>query len=145
MSKLSSFLMFLILLFCFLCISSCVCINGNCRFNLNSEFKRDVELETDMTDGMTFSAETTHSHINVSGTDEKRCYVKANIRVRAENTEKAREIAEKVKVDFEKRGDKIIIVVDKPRGYENYGVYVSFDVKVPRKTNAMNNILEINP
>ena len=93
--------MFLVLLFCFLYISSCVDINGNCRCNLNSEFKRQVELETDMADGMTFSAETTYSHIHVSGTSEKQCYVKANIRVRAENDEKAKEVAEKVAMAVE--------------------------------------------
>lgn len=137
MSKLFSFVMFLVLLFCFLCIGSCIHINGNCRCNLNSEHKRDVELETDMADGMTLSVETSHSHIYVSGTDEKQCYVKANIRVRAENAEKAREIAEKVKVDFKKFGEHVIIVVVKPQVEEKYGVYVSYDVRAPRKTNVV--------
>ena len=137
MSKLFSFVMFLVLLFCFLCIGSCIHINGNRRCNLNSEHKRDVELETDMADGMTLSVETSHSHIYVSGTDEKQCYVKANIRVRAENAEKAREIAEKVKVDFKKFGEHVIIVVVKPQVEEKYGVYVSYDVRAPRKTNVV--------
>ena len=137
MSKLTSFSMFLVLLVCFLCIGSCIYINGNCGCNLNAEFKRDVELETDMADGMTLLVETSHSHIYVSGTDEKRCYVKANIRVRAENAEKAREIAEKVKVDFKQLGEQVVIAVDKPQVVEKYNVYVSYDVRVPRKTNVI--------
>jgi len=137
MSKLTSFLMFLVLPFCFLCIGSCIYINGNCGDNLKSEHKRDVELETDMAEGVTVSVETSHSHIYVSGTDEKRCYVKANIRVRAENAEKAREIAEKVKVDFKKFGEHVIIAAFTPQVEEKYGVYVSYDVRAPRKTNVI--------
>ena len=137
MSKLTSFSMFLVLLFCFLCIGSCIHIDGDCGCNLNSEFKRDVELETDMAEGVTISVETSHSHINVSGTDEERCYVKANIRVRAENAKKAREIAEKVKVDFKKFGEHVIIAAFKPQVAEEYAVYVSYDVRTPRKTNVI--------
>ena len=137
MSKLYSFLMLPALLFCFLGISSCICIVGNYGCNFNSEFQREVDLETDMGEGMTFSAQTTHSHIHVSGTDDKRCYVKANIRVRAESIEKAKEIAEKVKVDFEKSGNQVVMIVDKPELPKNCGVYVSYNVKLPRKTNVI--------
>ena len=137
MRKLHCFLLFSALLSCILCISSCVYINRNWRCNLNSEFKRDVELETDMADGMTLSVQTSHSHINVSGTDGTQCSVKANIRVRAEDDEKAKEIAEKIKVDFKKSAERVVIVVNKPETSDEYKVYVSYDIKVPRKTNLI--------
>ena len=133
MSKLYSFLILPALLFCLISVSSCINI-GRSHWN-NYSIETQANLDTQMDDGMTFSARTSHGYIHVSGTDENRCYVNANIKVRAKNDEEANEIAEKVKVDFKRSANKIEMIIDKPTLPDNCGVYVSFDVKLPRNTN----------
>jgi len=122
-----------IVIFCF-GVNSCICINC-CRFN-NSVADRQVSIDQPMPEGMIFSVRTSHGFINVTGTDENHCYITAYIRVRAESTEKANEIIDSVKVGFKNSDNQVAIVVDKPKRFRDYGVYISYDIRLPKKTNV---------
>ncbi len=116
--------------------SSCVIHFSGCGCQTNARFERSVRLETDMGDGLTFAAQTSHSHIHVQGIDENRCYVNATIRVQAKTEEKAKAIAEMVSVELQPSADRMTAVVHKPEVVEKYHVFVSYDVEVPHKTSV---------
>ena len=92
MSKSYSFLILSALLSCLIGVSSCINI-GRSHWN-NYSIETQANLDTQMDGGMTFSARTSHGNIHITGTDENRCYVNANIKVRAKSDEKANEIAD---------------------------------------------------
>jgi hypothetical protein len=87
-----------------------------------------------MAEGMTFSAQTARGHINVAGTDQNHCYVKANITVRAESTEKATQIADMVKVHLEDSQNHMAILADKPNDSSDYSIHISYDISLPENT-----------
>lgn len=135
MNKLYSFAMFLVLSCFVIGLSSCICcIQGDC---CDSKVQREFILETEMADGMIFSAETRHGFIHVTGTEEKRCHVTANVHVWAKSIEEANEIAEKVKVEFQKSTDHISVVVEKPPIQNNCGVFTDYEVKLPKNTHLV--------
>jgi DUF4097 and DUF4098 domain-containing protein YvlB len=90
-----------------------------------------------MADGMTFLAETRHGFIHATGTEEKRCHVTANVYVWAKSVEEANEIAEKVKVEFQKSTDRISVVVEKPPIQNNCGIFTDYEVRLPKNTHLI--------
>lgn len=126
---------FILILACIF-VSSCICINCG-GDNLCQPVRKEIKLEGEMAGGMTFSAETMHSYIKVTGWDESHCDVTATVKVRAENTEKANEIAEGIKSSLQKSGNTITLITDKLGHHGNYSVYADYDVKVPRNSNVI--------
>lgn len=126
---------FIIVFLCFF-VSSCVCINcgGN---NLCSPVTKELKLEREMRAGMTFSAETMHSYIKVTGWDEKYCDVRAKVKVRAEDTEKAKQIAESIKVSLQESGNTMTLITDKLGHHGDHSVYADYDVKLPRDSSVI--------
>jgi len=136
MRKNNVLLLSLVALFLIWALSSCVIYCSNCGCHFNSKYEREVQLETDMCDGLTFAAQTSHSYLHIWGIDENHCYVTAHIRVQADTEEKAKEVAEKVTVDLEKSANRVTTVVQKPKVPYKYQVFVSYEVKLPRKTSV---------
>jgi len=126
---------FIIVFLCFF-VSSCVCINcgGN---NLCTPVTKELKLEREMRAGMTFSAETMHSYIKVTGWDEKYCDVRAKVKVRAEDTEKAKQIAESIKVSLQESGNTMTLITDKLGHHGDHSVYADYDVKLPRDSSVI--------
>lgn len=126
---------FIIVFLCFF-VSSCVCINcgGN---NLCQPVKKEIKLQREMATGMTFSAETMHSYIKVTGWDEKYCDVRAKVKVRAEDTEKAKQIAESIKVSLQESGNTMTLITDKLGHHGDHSVYADYDVKLPRDSSVI--------
>jgi DUF4097 and DUF4098 domain-containing protein YvlB len=81
-----------------------------------------------------FSVQTHHGYINITGTDGNDCHIIANIRVQAESTEKANEIANRINIKLDNSQDKTAVIIDKPAQFQDYGVYVSYDIQLPRRT-----------
>jgi DUF4097 and DUF4098 domain-containing protein YvlB len=90
-----------------------------------------------MADGMTFSAETIHGFIHISGTQEKLCHLTADVRVWARTVEKADEIADKLKVDLDKNAEQITVVIEKPEIQYDYRIHADYDVRLPKNTNLI--------
>lgn len=122
----------------FLClfVSSCICINCG-GSNLCSPVIKEIKLEREMVSGMTFCAETMHSYIKVTGWDEQYCSVRAKVKVRAENTEKAKQIAEGIKVSLQESGGTMTLITDKLGHHGDHSVYADYDVKLPRDSSVI--------
>ncbi len=120
---------------CCIVLSSCVCINCGCRSDTFTA-ERQVSLDQPMQQGQTLSVQTHHGYIHVTGTDEDHCYITATLRAQAESIEKANEIAEMTTIRFDNSQDKTAVVIDKPVQFQDYGVYVSYEIRLPQKTSV---------
>ena len=123
---------------CVLCmsVSSCVCING-CQSNLCSPVTKEITSEREMAEGMTFSAETMHSYIKITGWDQNNCSARVKVKVRAENTEKANKIAESIRSSLKESANKMTLITDQLGHHGDYSVYADYDVKLPRNSNVI--------
>jgi hypothetical protein len=113
----------------FLCCCNCV---GSCANKAKSE--TTVELEAPLAPGSLFEAKTHNGSITINGADVDDCIVTATIVARASTKEKAKELAEEVKIELQPSGNKLITKIDKPDFMINRSVSVNLNVTIPNQT-----------
>ena len=111
-------------------ISGCIVIGDCCK----AKYEKKEVLRTPLESGSTVEVETSLGSINVAGADVNDCNVTANICIKAPSEEKAKEIAEQVKIRLVRDGKTLSIKTDKPMLKSNCCIGVSFNITVPRQT-----------
>jgi hypothetical protein len=99
-----------------------------------SKSERVVELKAPLAAGSLFEANTHNGSITINGADVDDCIVTATIVAYALTTEKAKELAEEVKIELQPSGNKLIAKIDKPDFMRNRSVSVNLDVTIPNQT-----------
>ena len=111
---------------------------AGCGINIgsgsNAKFQRTDELQSPLKPGSTVIVKTSFGSINIHADAVTQCFVSADITLQAPTKSEAEQIAEKVSIGLERRGNKLNIKVNKPRVSNNRSVAVSFDITVPRQT-----------
>ncbi|MHB0997724.1 MAG: DUF4097 family beta strand repeat-containing protein [Armatimonadota bacterium] len=124
-----------------LCISA-ILVAG-CSNNIISyidgleKYERTIQLSAPFPAGGVFNAESHNGYINVTGSDTKECKVTAIITGYADTEQKAKKIADKVKVTLEPSGDSVNVVIDKPEDSSGQRSGVSFEVNTPVNANLV--------
>jgi hypothetical protein len=146
---------YLVLMTVFLC-GSCLQMGGCIPL---VEHKREVHLSAPMSQGSSFATQTHNGSITITGagvTDcnltttiiarvgptsifcpldpNTACNLVATITARADNEEKAKKLAEEVKIKLEPSGNKLIAKIEKPPLVPRRYVSVDFVITVPDKT-----------
>jgi len=120
---------------CFVCIMAvllggCIVIGECCK----AKYEKKEVVSSPLESGSTVEVETSFGSINVAGADVNDCNVTADICVSASSEEKAKEIAEQVKIRLVRSGKTLSIKTDKPLLKSNCCIGVSFNIIVPRQT-----------
>jgi DUF4097 and DUF4098 domain-containing protein YvlB len=116
-------------------VGGCVINFGGCCGGWTEEkYERVVQLSEPFSADGSFEAETHNGSIEIAGGDVADCNVTATIVGQAMNTEDARKIAEETKVKLERFGNKLTAKIDRPALANNQSVSVSFNVKLPRRS-----------
>ena len=121
---------YLVVMTVFLC--GCCFQIGGCIPQV--EHKREVRLSAPMSQSGAFATQTHNGSITITGADVTDCNLTATITARADNEEKAKKLAEEVKIKLEPSGSKLIAKIEKPSLVPNKYVSVDFVITVPDKT-----------
>jgi hypothetical protein len=121
---------YLVLMTVFLC-GCCLQIGGCIPL---VEHKKVVHLSAPMSPGGSFATQTHNGSITIAGADVTDCNLTATITARADNEEKAKKLAEEVKIKLEPSGNKLIAKIEKPAPVPRKYVSVDFVITVPDKT-----------
>ena len=124
-------------------LSSCVCsllVIGSCGIQIGNwpqaKYERTVQQESSIAPGSNLVAETRAGSISVVGSDMADCNVVATIIAQAPTEEEAQELAEQVQIKLEPVGTKLTIRAEQPHLKTNRSITVSFNITVPKQTNA---------
>jgi hypothetical protein len=107
-------------------------IGSSCR----AKFERTDTLQADLPADSEVSAATAFGSITVEGRQAGGFELEAKITVQAPTDEKAREIADKVKIKLTQDGAKLAVTVDKPSLPNNCCVAADFHIKLPQRTHV---------
>ena len=124
----------LVRLLCIPILLLCYCTNIE-SFAKKLKSERIVELKAPLAAGSLFEAKTHNGSITINGADVDDCIVTATIVAYAPTKESAKEFAEKVKIELQPSGNKLIAKIDKPNFMRNRSVSVNLDVTIPNQTN----------
>jgi hypothetical protein len=108
----------------------CINISGCCR----EEYEKTEHLTAPLSSGQTLNAQTEVGTITVSGADVTDCNVIATITAKAPTKEKAKELAEEVKIKLEPSGNILNVNIEKPHTKNKCSICVSFEIIVPAQT-----------
>jgi len=111
-------------------VGGCIVIGDCCKAKCE---KKEVLLAP-LESGSTVEVETSFGSINVTGADVNDCNVTADICVNAPSEEKAKEIAEQVKIRLVRNSKTLCVKTDKPLLKGNCCIGVSFNITVPKQT-----------
>ncbi len=129
----------LFLMFVLMGGGSCVCNCSHNGGNLRAQLQKDVTLEQEMAAGGSFSIDTRHGDITVRGGQTKKCVVRARVKIRAVDNEKAQQVAEDLELAFENSGSATAVVSSLLGSYSDHSVYIDYDVTVPEQTELLLN------
>lgn len=119
-----------------LCLST---LFSGCCINVGDVFKAKYEktenLSVPVKDTTELYLETDVGSITITGADVTDCSITAEITVKAGTKEKARELAEQVKIELEASGDRLSIKARKSDALKNRSLAVDFKITVPRQLN----------
>lgn len=110
------------------------CYTNIKSFANEAKSERTVELKAPLAEGSLFEAKTYNGSITVNGADVHDCIVTATIVARASTKEKAKELAEEVKIELQPSGNKLITKIDTSDFMRSCSVSVNLDVTVPNQT-----------
>jgi hypothetical protein len=120
-------------------MAGCCC--GGIFDVFKAKYERTVEVSAPIAPGQTLDVHTSVGSITVTGGDFNDCSVTAKIMAKAATKEQAQKLAEETEIKLEPVGDKLKIKIERPPKMDKEGIFVSFDITVPRQT-ALN--LEAN-
>lgn len=110
-----------------------------CCINLCDVFKAKYEktehVSASVTDTTELDIETDVGSITITGADVSDCNITAEITVKARTKEKARELAEEVKIEIQPTGDKLSIKVTKPAALKSRSLIVDLKIIAPKRLN----------
>ncbi|MFH1718795.1 MAG: DUF4097 family beta strand repeat-containing protein [Planctomycetota bacterium] len=126
-----------------LALGICLCpllIAVGCDIHIGGDWgqakcERTVRQQTPLAAGSTVVAETSLGSVTIVGADVTDCNVVAVICGRASTEEQARELAEQVKIELEKVGDRLTVKAEKPPRKRNTSIGISYTITVPKQTN----------
>lgn len=114
-------------------------IAGGCDIHFGGDwgqakYERTVRHQTALAAGSTVVAETSYGSVTITGADVTDCNVVAVICGRAPTEAEAQELAEQVKIELEKAGDRLTVKAIKPPKKHNTSIGISYTITVPRET-----------
>jgi DUF4097 and DUF4098 domain-containing protein YvlB len=112
------------------CTSSC-CINIGDIFRAKHE--KTEQATVDAASATELDIQTDVGSITITGTDESECNITAEITVKARGKERARELAEQVKIETELSDGKLRIRTTKPDALRKRGLEVDFTITAPKQ------------
>lgn len=135
-----------------LLITSCsvVCLGAAVFFSgcssYRGEHKKTENASVLVGDAAELRVETGVGSITVTGADVNDCNITAEITVKAETSELARQLAEQVRIEAEPSGDKLIIKASKPADLKKRPLEVKFEIVAPKrlKVNCSINVGDVN-
>jgi len=120
-------------LLCLLTLSVGCCINvGGCY---KTKYEKTVHLSVPLPSGSSFTAQTHNGSITINGSDVADCNLTATIIAKAATEEKARELAEEIKIKLEPFGNKLTAKIIQPKCRINRSFSVNLDINIPNQTN----------
>ncbi len=111
-------------------LPSC-CIDIADIFNYECEKTEHISLP--VADANTLNVETDVGSITVEGADVADCNITAAITVKARTIEKARQLANEVRIEFEASGDKVNIRAARPAALKRRSLVVDFKIIAPKR------------
>ncbi len=121
----------LVLSLCLLMLLSGCCINVGDVFK--AKYEKTERVSVPVKDATALDIETNVGSITVVGSDVTDCNITAEIIVKARTIEKARELAEEVRIEVEASGEKITIKAIKPAGLKRNSLVVNFKITAPKQ------------
>ncbi len=126
-----------------LALGLCLCpllIAGGCDIHIGGDwgqakYDRTVMQQTALSAGSTVVAATSFGSVTVIGADVADCNVVAVITGRAPTEAEAQELAEQVKIELQKEGDRLTVKAQKPQKKHNTSIGISYTITVPKQTN----------
>ena len=119
-------------LFLLTLLSGC-CVNIGDVFKTKYERTENVSAPVEGADEL--YVETDVGSITITGADVTDCNITAEITVKAYTKEKARELAEQVRVEPIRSGDRLTIKARKPDGLKSRSLSVAFKITAPKHLN----------
>lgn len=121
---------------CLLCL---LITTMGCYINIGcwprARFERTEQLSAPLASGSTLIAETDVGSITVTGLDVTDCNVTATICVKASTEEKAKELADQIKIELDRDGKTLMVKTKKPRAKRYCSISISFNITLPKQTN----------
>ncbi len=122
---------------CLLCLltlaAGCHIHIGSCDNGDNGyKYERTVQLSAPMAAGGIFAAHTHNGSVTITGAATTECSVTATIKARGGSEEKAKKLAEEIKITLEPAGDKLTAKIHKPSSLRNRPFSVNFNVTLPK-------------
>ncbi|OHB50083.1 MAG: hypothetical protein A2Y10_14130 [Planctomycetes bacterium GWF2_41_51] len=108
-------------------------IQGIC--NAEARYSRQVNLIIPAAHAGSFDAKIHNGEINITGSQTTDCNIAAEINIKAENEEKAKEFAEKVKFELVTEGDAIKVKIDRSDIPKSVQMTINMDVILPAEIN----------
>jgi len=102
---------------------------------LKAKYEKAEHASAPVTDTTELDIETDVGSITVTGAEVNDCNITAEITVKARTKEKARELAEEVKIEIQPSGDKLSIKARKPTALKSRSLIVDFKIKAPKQLN----------
>ncbi len=124
---------------CLLCLltlaAGCHIHIGSCdNYDNAYKYERTVQISAPMAAGGIFAARTHNGSVTITGTDTTECSVTATIKARGGSEEKAKKLAEEIKITLEPSGDKLTAKIHKPASLTNRPFKIDFNVTIPKDT-----------
>ena len=98
-----------------------------------AKYEKTGSMVVPVAEAVELCVETGVGSITITGDDVTDCNVIADITVKAETEEKARELAEKVKVEAKTSGDKLSVKVSMPEDLKKRPLEVKFNIVAPKQ------------
>jgi len=109
------------------------CVNIGDVFK--AKYKRTENVSAPVRDAAELYVETDVGSITITGADVTDCDITAEITVKAYTKEKARELAEQVRIEPIHSGDRLTIKVRKPDELKSRSLSVAFKITAPKHLN----------
>ena len=123
----------LVLCLCLLTLLWGCCINIGDVFK--AKYERTENVSVPLQDAAELYVETDVGSLTITGADVTDCNITAEITVKAYTKEKARELAEQVKIEPVRSGDTLTIKARKPDELKSRSLSVAFKIIAPKHLN----------
>ena len=123
----------LVFCLCLLTLFSGCCVNIGDVFK--AKYERTENVSAPVEDAAELYVETDVGSITVTGADVTDCSITAEITVKAGTKEKARELAEQVRIEPVRSGDTLTIKARKPDELKSRSLSVAFKIIAPKHLN----------
>jgi len=117
------------------CLAVCLCaliVFSGCS-DFKAKYGRTANVSVPVGQAAELCVETAVGSITITGADVTDCNVTAEIIVKAETQEEARKLAEQVKIEAKRDGDKLSVKVSKPAELKKRSLEVKFKIIAPKR------------